>query len=66
MLAMSNKALNDKLSQPLTPGMSNSKFSQMVEEALNQYRIPHYGDLSHSLHFEVIRPCLIGNKYVAY
>jgi hypothetical protein len=46
--------------------MSNSKFSQMIEELANEYRIPHYGDLSHSLHFEVVKPCLVGNKYVSY
>jgi hypothetical protein len=46
--------------------MSNSKFAQMLEDVANEYRIPHYGDFSHNLHFEVIKPCLINNKYVAY
>lgn len=46
--------------------MTNSKFSQMIEEFANEYRIPHYGDLSNNSQFEVVRPCLISNKYVAY
>jgi sorting nexin-1/2 len=46
--------------------MSNSKFAQMVEEVSNQFKIPHYGDLAHCHHYEVIKPCLINNKYVAY
>jgi hypothetical protein len=46
--------------------LSNSKFSQMIDEALKEYRIPHYGELATQTHFEVIKPCLVGNKYVAY
>ncbi len=38
----------------------------MIEEAANDYRIPHYGDLSNNMQFEVVKPCLISNKYVAY
>jgi hypothetical protein len=38
----------------------------MIEEAAQVYRIPHYGDMSNHSHFEVIKPCLVGNKYVAY
>jgi hypothetical protein len=56
----------ERQSTLITPGMNNTKFSKMVEDALAKYKIPHYGDLAHSLHFEVIRPCLISNKYVAY
>ncbi len=50
----------------LTAGMSNSKFSQMIDEVSNQFKIPHYGDLAHCHHYEVIKPCLINNKFVAY
>ena len=46
--------------------LNNSKFAQMLEDAANQYRIPHYGDLSDNMHFEVVKPCLISNKYVTY
>ena len=46
--------------------MSSSKFTQMIEDAANEYRIPHYGDLSNNSHYEVVKPCLVGNKYVAY
>ena len=38
----------------------------MLEDVANEYRIPHYGDLTNNIHFEVIKPCLIQNKYVAY
>jgi hypothetical protein len=38
----------------------------MIEEVSRKIKIPHYGDLAHCLHFEVIKPCLINNKFVAY
>ena len=38
----------------------------MLEEIANDFKIPHYGDLSNNVHFEVTRPVLIQNKYVAY
>ena len=59
------KTLTDKSSTNMT-GMTNTKFAQMLEEVANEYRIPHYGDLSNNVHFEVVKPCLVSNKYVAY
>ena len=52
------------------PGYNNSRFSEMVEELTNQYKIPQYSGASTGLYnsskFEVIKPSLINNKYVAY
>lgn len=50
----------------LSSTSSTNKFSQMVAEAANQYKIPHYGELSNQSHFEVIKPVLVDNKFVAY
>lgn len=57
------KSLSEKIG---TSVMTNSKFAQMVEDALKDFRLPHYGELSTQTHFEVIKPCLISNKFVAY
>lgn len=47
--------------------LSSTKFTQMVEELVNQYKIPHFGTLmTFNNKFEVVSPTLINNKYVSY
>jgi sorting nexin-1/2 len=46
--------------------MAPAKFSQMIEELANVYKIPHYGELGKSIKFEVSQPQLTNGKYVAY
>lgn len=61
------KSLGGKAGKSGSGGaLTKSKFEQMIAEAAQTYKIPHYGDMSNHSHFEVIKPCLVGNNYVAY
>eukprot|EP00347_Sterkiella_histriomuscorum_P006955 403350798 len=54
------------MSERSISGLNSTKFSQMVEDLVNQFKIPHFGHMTNNNKFEVVSPALVNNKYVAY
>ncbi|CDW84248.1 UNKNOWN [Stylonychia lemnae] len=66
-MASGTELVNQRaMSEKTLGGYNSTRFSQMVEDLLQKYRIPHYGIMTSNTRFEVIQPALINNKYVTY